>query len=374
MKIRLIIPVILCAAFTALGAEEYYAATNLWKALIGPACVSSPALGHDGAVYVGSWQGHLFAFNPDGSKRWRFKTGFEMASSPAVGTYDTVYIGCRDRNFYAVDKKGRKKWMFKTDGWVDTSAAIGQDGALYFGSWDKKFYAVNPDGSKKWEFVTRGPVLSSAAIDAGGVIYFGSNDRKFYALNPDGAKRWEYAAGGAVISSPAIGDDGALYFTSLDGKLHALNPDGTQRWELQTGGITPASPSLAVDGTIYLLVNTNCCAVSPEGKFKWKENIWTHPEEEWSATAPAVLSTGVALFTSGDGLVMAHRPEGKWYWNFWLNGPSRSSPLVGVNGVVYAAGMGTELYAIKHDTGLAESSWPMFRANPQHTGRVGGSR
>jgi len=367
-------PVILCAAFTALGAEEYYAATNLWKATIGPGGVSSPALGRDGAIYVGTWQGHLIALNSDGSKRWTFKTGFEMASSPAVGADETIYIGSRDRKFYAVDKTGQKKWAFHTDGWVDSSAAIGADGTLYFGSWDRKFYALNPDGSKKWEFATGGPVLSSPAIDASGVIYFGSNDRKFYALNADGSKRWEHVVGGAVISSPAIGDDGALYFTSLDGKLHALNPDGSKRWELLTGGITQSSPSLAVDGTLYLHANTNRCAVSPEGKLRWKADIWMHPEEEWSETAPAVLSTGVVLFTSGDGLVMAYRPEGKWYWNFWLGGPSRSSPVVGPDGIIYASGMSTELFAIKHNVGLAESSWPMFRANPQHTGRVGGPR
>ncbi len=350
-----------------------YQATNLWKAFIGGGGRSSPALGHDGVIYVGAWPGNLLAINPDGTRRWAFKTGFEMASSPAVGADETIYIGCRDRNLYAVDQHGRRKWSFKTGGWVDASPAIGMDGTIYFGSWDKHFYAINPNGSKKWSFRTGGPIVSSAAIDMAGVICFGSHDKKFYALNPDGSKRWEYPTGGAIISSPAINADGVVYFTSVDGKLHALNRDGSRRWELHTGGVAGSSPVLGLDGTIFVSVNTNHCAVSAEGKLKWQRKFWNPIPRESGDTAGAVLANGLVAFTGGDGLVMTVPSESgdrHWNWNYWLFAPCRSSVVVNAQGIMYAAPVGLELHAIVNSVPLADSPWPMFRADPQHTGRV----
>lgn len=354
-------------------AQQHYAATNLWKAPIGSGSQSSPALGQDGTIYVGTWEGYLIAFTPNGAERWRFKTGFEIASSPAVGADNTVYVGCRDRKLYAVDRLGHKRWAWKTGGWVDASAALGADGTVYFGSWDRTFYALNPDGSKKWAFATGGPIVSSAAIDAGGTIYFGSHDRKFYALNPDGTKRWEFATRGAITSSPAIGRGGEIFFASVDGKFHALNPDGTQRWELQTGGITRSSPVLGADGTIYVSVNASHCAVSAAGDFKWQRAFW-HPSPGcFGESAAAVLANGLVVFTGGDGFVMTVPGDDgseEWMWNFWLNGPSYSSVVVGRDGAIYALGLSVEFHALRNSVPLAESPWPMFRADPQHTGRA----
>jgi outer membrane protein assembly factor BamB len=364
---------LLLSGAACFAAQRYYAATNFWKAWIGPGTRSSPALGRDGAIYIGTWRGHLLALNPDGSRRWAFKTDFEMASSPAVGEDETVYIGCRDRRLYAVDRRGRRKWFFQTRGWVDASPALGSDGTIYFGSWDKRFYALNPDGSKRWEFATGGPVVSSAAIGAEGGIYFGSHDRQFYALNPDGSVRWRVATGGAILSSPAIGADGAVYFSSVDGRLYAVNPDGSVRWQLHTGGVTGSSPVLGADGTIFITVNTNHCAVNPDGTFKWVRRFWHPPPGGYGDTAAAVLANGLVIFTGGDGYVMTvpqDSGEREWIWNFWLYAPGHSSVVVAPEGTVYAACLGVYLYALQNDAPLAKTPWPMFRADPQHTGRV----
>lgn len=358
---------------SSLGQGVSYHATNLWQAWINGGGRSSPALGHDGVIYIGTLPGNLLAFNSDGSKRWSFKTGFEMASSPSVGADETIYIGCRDRKLYAVDKSGKRKWAFPTGGWVDATAAIAADGTVYFGSWDKQFYAVNPDGSKRWSFPTGGPIVASAAIDNDGVIYFGSHDKKFYALNPDGSKSWEYATGGAILSSPALNEEGVVYFTSADGKLHALNRDGSRRWELHTGGVSASSPVLGVDATIFVSVNTNHCAVSAAGKFKWVRNFWNPLPGHLAESAAAVLANDWVVFTGGDGHVMtvpATDGDRAWAWNHWLFAPCWASVVVSSKGTVYAAGLGLYLEAIENSVPLANSPWPMFQANPQHTGRL----
>lgn len=361
--------------------EKYYAATNLWKFRIDGGSRSSPALGRDGTIYLGSWDGYLFALNPDGTRRWRFKTGFEITSSPAIGQDGTVYVGCRDRRLYAVAPNGRKRWAFKSGGWVDASPAIGTNGNIYFGSWDRKFYALNADGAKQWEFPTAGPVVSSAAIDAGGVIYFGSHDRKFYALNPDGSKRWEFATEGAITCSPAIGERGEIYFSSVDGMFHAVNPDGTRRWALRTGGITGSSPVLGAEGTIFVSVNQMHCAITPDGKFKWQRPLWNEWQQPlWNLqpgffgeTAAAVLANGQVVFTGGDAYVMTvpgDNAEKEWVWNYFLYGPSYSAPLVAVDGTIYVMSTWPDFSALESHVPLATTPWPMFRGNAQHTGRV----
>ena len=76
---------------------------------------SSPAIGSDGTVYVGSEDGKLYAINgKTGVKLWEFETGdsiYGVTSSPAIGSDGTVYIGSSDNKLYAIktDSKGPAK-------------------------------------------------------------------------------------------------------------------------------------------------------------------------------------------------------------------------------------------------------------------------
>ena len=104
-------------------------------------------------------------------------------SSPAIGPDGTVYVGSYDEKLYAINgKRGVKLWEFKTGHWVSSSPAIGSDGTVYVGSHDKKLYAINgKSGDKLWEFVT-GSAVSSLAIGSDGTVYVGSFDNKLYAI------------------------------------------------------------------------------------------------------------------------------------------------------------------------------------------------
>ncbi|MBM3238015.1 PQQ-like beta-propeller repeat protein, partial [Candidatus Poribacteria bacterium] len=56
-------------------------------------------------VYVGSNDNNLYAINPDGSMKWKFKTEGYVYSSPAIGSDGTVYVGSEDDHLYALLKK-----------------------------------------------------------------------------------------------------------------------------------------------------------------------------------------------------------------------------------------------------------------------------
>jgi len=67
-------------------------------------------------------------------------------SSPAIGSDGTVYVGSYDNKLYGQDgKTGARKWEFETGSRVASSPAIGSDGTVYVGSWDKKLYAIKTD-------------------------------------------------------------------------------------------------------------------------------------------------------------------------------------------------------------------------------------
>jgi len=141
-----------------------------------------------------------------GGKLWEFRNskGYRntssVSSSPAIGSDGTVYVGSDDSFLYAINgKTGVKLWQFYREsrriGPSKSSPAIGSDGTVYVGSRDKKLYALNgKTGDKLWEFETGGPVISSPAIGPDGTVYVGSNKYqwrskasygKLYAIKTD---------------------------------------------------------------------------------------------------------------------------------------------------------------------------------------------
>jgi len=212
--------------------------------------VNSTTIAFDGTIYIGSNDKKLYAINPDGSKKWEFVTGGIVYSSPAIGADGTIYVGSYDNyKLYAINPDGSKKWEFITGGLVPASPSIGDDGTIYIGSLDNKLYAMNPDGTKKWEFVTNGQIHASAAIGNDGTIYIGSGDDNLYAINPDGTKIWNFPTA-SPVSSATIGNDGTIYVTS--GRLYAIHPDGSKKWEFIPSSSLNFPPVIDSNGTMYV--------------------------------------------------------------------------------------------------------------------------
>jgi large repetitive protein len=329
--------------------------TLKWSFTTGHWVQSSPAIGADGTIYVGSDDHNLYAINPDGSQKWSFATGGWVDSSPAIGADGTIYVGSDD-NLYAINPDGSQKWSFTTGGWVSSSPAIGADGTIYVGSHDHNLYAINPDGSQKWRFTTGGDVDSSPAIGGDGTIYVGSIDNKLYAINPDGSQKWSFTTGDYVYSSPAIGAGGTIYVGSYDYNLYAINPDGSQKWSFTTGGGIGSSPAIGADGTIYVgSGDDKLYAINPDGSQKWS---FTTGRSVFSS--PAIGADGTIYVGSGymDRKLYAINPDGSQKWSFTTRGHVDSSPAIGADGTIYVGSWDYRLYAITEapDYTLAISS------------------
>jgi len=329
------------------GLSPYNTSTNhgklKWKFTTGGIVHSSPAIGTNDTIYIGSYDNKLYAINPDGTEKWNFTASSGLASSPAIDSDGTIYLGSWDKNLYAINSNGIKKWTFASGGAIDSSPIIGPDGTIYVGSYDNKLYAINPDGSQKWNFTTGLGVRTSPAIDSNGTIYFGSLDNKLYAINPDGTEKWYLETGSYVEdSSPAIDSDGTIYVGSWDNKLYAINPDGTIKWTYITGDEVRSSPAIGSDGTIYVGSQDNkLYAINPNGTEKW--NFITGDRV---FSSPAIGSDGTIYVGSCDDNLYAINPDGTLKWNFTAGWYVVSSPVIGSDGTIYVGSHDKNIYAI----------------------------
>jgi hypothetical protein len=252
-----------------------------WKSRLSKYEITSgPAIASDGTVYIAPENGDLHAFNPDGTLKWLFDlTGYGGPSaSPAVGTDGAIYVGA-DR-LYAIHPDGTLNWSYDTGTYVAGPPAIAGDGTVYFPS-ANYLYALAADGKLKWHSPGNSayPLGSAPAIGKSGTIYINTNDGVLHAFRPDGTRAWTYKTDGIVMdvpSSPAIGGDETIYFggggeyQGRGGYLYAITSDGSLKWKY-FAGCDQTAPSIGGDGTIYF--GSDYCgsirALNPDGTLKW---------------------------------------------------------------------------------------------------------
>ncbi len=106
--------------------------------------------------------GYMYACDMKfGTLQWKFNTLMTVYSSPAIGADGKVYFGSYNGVLYALDgaNNGALVWSYQTpavagNAGIVASPAIGYDGTIYVGSWNYNMYAISSTGTLKWQFVT----------------------------------------------------------------------------------------------------------------------------------------------------------------------------------------------------------------------------
>ncbi|WP_312650208.1 S-layer homology domain-containing protein [Aminipila sp.] len=315
---------------------------------------TAPAIGADGTIYFSSEIGTMYALNPDKTVKWTYPlVGKPILSSPIIGADGTIYmisfsifspVNSNDNKLYAMNPDGTLKWSYSVGGQVADSPAIGADGTIYAGFMDGKFRAINSDinpGSRlKWEIDLGNTLAASPIIGADGTIYIGTCEGKLYAINPAGSIKWSYDVEGFLGNAAAIGVDGTIYIGSDTGILCAINPSGTLKWRMKTSG-TEISSSIAIgaDGTLYLGAYDYFCAINDSGttgETKWSLKF---SNEEDTRSTPIIGANGIIYTTTQTlgpsfGELYAINPNGTINWKA-ATGDSRNSPTIGKDGTLY---------------------------------------
>ena len=351
--------------------------TVLWSFDTGFPISSSPALAADGTIYVSQGSG-LCAVTNNGSvasNKWTLPIG--IGGSPAVGRDGTVYVGGGDGSLYAVSPEGSQKWAYAAQG-SQGSPAIGPDDTLYYEGY-AFLHAITPAGTMRWKSrVGDANEFGSPVIGADGAVYIAGRDvPKFFAFGPDGAQRWVIDLPAGAGDSPAVSWDDYLYITV--GNLYAFTSGGVNAWLTKTNVFfVGSSPVVTQDGTICVAeyYSRALYAVTGSGELVWGTLGFANPFHV-PTTSPAVDAAGV-LYYAVSNSVFALTAKGEVRWavsippnpEFPLLDAAATSPIIGPDGTLYAA-LGSTLYAIATGTnGPANSPWPMYRGNAQHTGRI----
>jgi len=212
----------------------------LWSFFTLGDIVSSPAIGEDGTIYIGSTDEKLYALTPDGNEKWSVDVGGKIQSTPAIDENCVIYVTTTNGKICAIDESGNIEWV-KTPqpiGVTDeiyASPALSGNGKLYFPIFHHYLVAYNSSGGELgwWytgDVVPAGPGVidySSPAIGKKGRIYFGSRAKQIYAVIqtfPTPYFEWTKSTfGWAGSSSPAIGTDNEIYICDYSGRVYSIS-------------------------------------------------------------------------------------------------------------------------------------------------------
>ena len=320
-----------------------------WSVQTSSAVTSSPCIGPDGTIYVGSEDSYLYAICSTGTVKWKYQTGSAIGSSPAIGSDGTVFVGGGDNDgyLYAINPGGTLKWKSPDYNAYPAvhSPVIGPDGVIYYINDIGYLNSVNPDGTLNWEEETSEVVGvgASPAIGPDGMIYVARFDDYLYAINPAGQKKAIYDFPADVTTDPAIGPDGTIYAGRDDHNLIAYYPGSSQcTWKYLSIGYMYSDPAIGPDGTVYVGSNYYLTAVNSDGSLKWAYNVGG-----LILSSPAVGPDGTVYVGSWDNYLYAINSDGTLKWKYQTGNWVFSSPSIGADGTVYFGSSDNNVYAIK---------------------------
>jgi outer membrane protein assembly factor BamB len=232
-----------------------------WQHTIGPS-ESSPLL-VDARVYVGDWNGDVWAFDSNnGRVVWHRHVAGAAIKGALAYSGGRLYVGAYDGHVYCLSTGGRVLWkgsaqarLFGGSDFYSTPAVA--YGRVFIGSTDGKVYAFGAaTGHRLWSHSTGGYVYSSPAVWNRRVLV-GSYSGTFYALDAGtGEPDWTFRAGGPISGSPVVVGN-VVYFSTLhephlkNGRTYALSAvTGKKLWSFPDGKYTPV---VAAKGRLFLI-------------------------------------------------------------------------------------------------------------------------
>jgi outer membrane protein assembly factor BamB len=161
--------------------------TLRWSALTGDVIkYCSPAVTAENVVYFGSYDNLLYAVTTAEQFLWAYDTGHVVRSSPAIGPDGRIYLGTGS-DLLCLGSDGSFQWDYGTGGTIYSSPLyLGDDDVICVGSDDGAVYCIREDGSLDWRFTAGPPVRSSPGPSGNGRIYAADLSGVLWALGPLG--------------------------------------------------------------------------------------------------------------------------------------------------------------------------------------------
>jgi outer membrane protein assembly factor BamB len=299
---------------------------------------TTPVIGPNGTIYIGSNEGYLFALTTAGTIKWSYHAGYPLQSSPIMDASGSIYFGAGN-NMYAVGDAGIEaysKWLtpFSTNAHVNSSPALGPNGLLYFGSDDGYVYAINSfTGLFVWSYnasttLPAGvhPIYTSASVDASMNVIIGNgsymNGSLYYLDGLTGALIWQKNDFLGNYNGPfynTVTPYGDTIYLSTIAYVFAINRlTGVTNWYYYNTNCYYTSVAIDASGTLYF------------GSIKAKT------VNQYTAKA------GVLHCLTDNGTSWTEN------WALQVCNPGRlAPPVIGPNQTIYISATANNIYAIK---------------------------
>jgi probable HAF family extracellular repeat protein len=398
---------------------------------------STPVIGPDGMLYIGSWNFNIYKVNlstrsvtkwtPTGTQpKGRLRTAPILANGflycwvdgdPADSSPNPHLVILNPSNMTYVGS-----WISSTvHGEAIASPALGRDQMLYActmyltsnteSTADKTghLYAIdvadpaNPGGptSRSWDYPSSGcvgPIVSSPVIAADGKLYVGTqagimhmplttHDPFVICFDPSSSTPsvplWVRTTGGGRVidGTAAIGRIGDLYIPndgggSIDTSISAMNPrDQVNDNDYTTDWNDP--------------VNSEKFDASPvvaADEIVWAKSVQTSPGT--GATLRKIGLDGVEIPGAATGVGNDTPCWHGYPWNFGITAVF-SSPVIAPSGKLFVATAGDAHFDVQHNVNVGDGGgtiscfetgtstvgfWPNYRGNQMNTGNVQDNR
>jgi outer membrane protein assembly factor BamB len=293
-----------------------------------------------GTVVVGTRDGVVRAFNPQGTELWHYEGRGPYLASPGIGDGMAVFGGA-DGRVIALDLvTGQARWEYVYREEMG-SAPLLEGGFVYIATLEGTVLALDAKtGAWKWHF-RREPTSRFTILGIGcpvvskGVLYQGFADGSIVALDAkSGAVRWDRRLGRGdypdVNASVQLSGD-RLYVASYGGQVAALDSaNGNLFWEVKV----PFAYKCRLDADALFVVTTTS-VVSLDTRHG--KQLWSVPLEGSPSAEPSVVK-GMLLVPNGKGLLVLDRRNGKRIRLFTRGSGSSAAPTV----------LGKRLYALSN--------------------------
>jgi len=302
---------------------------------------------HNGVLYVGSFDGAVYAFDvATGQQKWRYQTGEGLTSGPEIIVIDSNQFADQLGAALTASEKSQR-------GKREVSATpVVFNGVVYIGSEDHYFYALDAaSGKVKWRTELGNPVFDEAIVRSENLVAYGLEPGRaphvIYVLDSrDGRIKWSTDENGSA-THPALRENVVYFGLHADHKdaypaslsepvqksfsLKAVDLEtGKPQWTTQLNGRRPGTPVLSMD-TLYVAAYEGGDLVrSPKGGLTSTPNVahvyavdpstgkllWDFEADgvKFSTSPPLTVGTKHLFLVTKEGLSAVRKSSGKLGW------------------------------------------------------------
>ena len=363
-----------------------------WKVSIG-SIESSPAIAPDGSVFVGTINGYLHAFNPDGTRKTGWSAAFDTGTGQPVSTpvivgespNYTIYAAAGNKLFaLSPDKIQKLNFPVTVSGTITGKPAVGSgsDKTIYLTTSDNfnkfgRVYAITPSGNLKPESEwpsnpillinpVSSPVITPPVISKNNSrLYFALRDSSgsLYSISTStGTSQQLRSLGARIDKAVAVGTgevpEGIVYIATSDKHLHALYGDNILSAAKWTAPFLPdegfsTSPAVSPDGNFVYIgsFDDKLFAINAEtGNLIWDPPYLAAGNVQ---STPFVDSSNIVYFGSDirdpadkKNVYALYGVDGTEKWRFETAADVRGTPAVSPDGRVYIGSLDSFFYSI----------------------------